>query len=389
MPTCERRFLDIARDAPHRSLARVSAVTPRADHPCFIDNHAVFRYIFLMNAREIQSGTVRAHELLGDFWFNSEPVPVAALRGRVLLIGFWDLSSEASLHALEYWEQWQRKYESAGLVSVAVHTPRFSFGRDPGVVDGAIRRLGVALPVVTDNGGLILSHYQLRTPPSLVLVDRDGYVRLVVEGEGAFMQIERAVQSLLLEANSLQNLPDFAEPHRPGDRPGAMLLKGTPELFGGYLRGSVGNVEGSIPESLLDFKDPGLHLQDRVYLEGEWLVGREAYEFGPTEAGMGSLIVSYTGIEASAVLRSQQPGGIQVEVFQNGEHLAEAERGGDLRRDEDGRTYIHVGEPKLYAIVKNKEHSSHVLRLAFRGGRIEVFALSFMAGVVPESIPSN
>ena len=342
-----------------------------------------------MNAREFQSGTVRAHELLGDFWFNSEPVPVAALRGRVLLIGFWDITSGGSLHALAYWEQWQRKYESAGLVSVAVHTPRFSFGRDPGVVDGAIRRLGVTLPVVTDNSGLIVSRYQIRTPPSLVLVDRDGYVRLMVEGDGAFTQIERALQALLLEANALQSLPDFAEPHRPADRPGAMLIKGTPELFGGYLRGSVGNVEGAIPESSLEFTDPGIHLQDRVYLEGEWLVGREAYEVGSTEGGKSSLVVSYSGLEASAVLRSTHPGGTQVVVTQDDEYIAEQERGEDLQRDSDGRTYLHVGEPKLYGLVKNREHGSHLLRLRFKGGRVEVFALSFTAGVVPESIPSN
>jgi len=342
-----------------------------------------------MNARELQPGTVRAYELLGDFWFNSEPVPVAALRGNVLLIGFWDLASESSLHALEYWGQWQKKYAPSGLISVAVHTSRFSFGRDPGAVDAAIRRLGVTLPVVTDNDGLILSRYQLRTPPSLVLVDRDGFVRLVAEGEGAFLQIERAIQSLLLEAGSLRDLPDFSEPHRPGDRFGAMRMKGTPELFGGYLRGSVGNVEGSVPESSLEFKDPGIHLQDRLYLEGEWLVGRESYEFGPTETGKGSLRVSYSGLKVSAVLRSSESGGTEVEITQDDEYLADKERGADVRRDSDGRTYLVVEEPRLYGLVKNKEHGPHLLRLAVSGGRVEVFALSFTAGVVAESIPSN
>jgi hypothetical protein len=168
-----------------------------------------------------------------------------------------------------------------------------------------------------------------------------------------------------------------------------MLIKGTPELFGGYLRGSVGNVEGSIPESLLEFKDPGLHLQDRLYLEGEWLVGREAYTFGPTESGRGSLVVSYSGLEASAVLRSAQAGGTDVEITQDDRYLPEAECGGDLTRDADGRTHLHVGEPKLYSLVRNREHGSHLLRLAFTGGPVEVFGLSFTAGVVPESIPSN
>lgn len=342
-----------------------------------------------MNVRELKSGTTRAYELLGDFWFNSEPVPVAALRGRVLLIGFWDMASEASLHALEYWEQWQKKYEPAGLVTVAVHTPRFAFERDPAVVEGAIHRYGVTLPVVTDNNGLILSRYQLRMQPSLVLVDRDGSVRLLVEGEGAFFQIERAIQGLLLEANAMQNLPDYSGPHRAGDRPGAKMIRVTPELFGGYLRGGIGNVEGAIPESLLEFKDPGIHLEDRVYLEGEWLVGRESYEFGPTEAGAGSLIVSYSGLEASAVLRSTLPGGTEVEVQQDGEYLSDSECGADLKRDADGRTHVIVGEPRLYSLVKNREHGSHILRLAFRGGRVEVFAVSFTAGVAPESIPSH
>jgi hypothetical protein len=367
----------------------VPLITKFLGNPQFIDNHAVFRYIFAMSMREYRTGTVRAHELLGDYWFNSEPVPVAALRGRVILIGFWDLSSELSLRALEYWEQWQGKYESAGLVSVAVHVPRFSFGRNPGIVEGAVRRLGLTLPVVTDNGGLILSHYQLRTPPSLVLIDRDGYVRLVAEGEGSLFAIERAIQGLLLEANAFLELPDFAEPRRPGDRPGAMLIKGTPELFGGYLRGSVGNVEGATPESFSDFKDPGIHLEDRVYLEGEWRVAREAYEFGPTERGEGSLIVAYSGLEAAAVLHSTEPGGTRLEVMQDGDSIAEPMSGEDLNRDVDGRTYVHVDSPRLYGLVKNREHGSHVLRLLLKGGRVEVYALSFTAGVVPESISSN
>jgi hypothetical protein len=78
-----------------------------------------------------------------------------------------------------------------------------------------------------------------------------------------------------------------------------------------------------------------------------------------------------------------------VEVTQDDEYLTEQERGEDLQRDSDGRTYLHVGEPKLYGLVKNKEHGSHALRLRLKGGRVEVFALSFAAGVVPESIPSN
>jgi hypothetical protein len=78
-----------------------------------------------------------------------------------------------------------------------------------------------------------------------------------------------------------------------------------------------------------------------------------------------------------------------VEVTQDDEYLKDQEGGEDLRRDPDGRTYLHVGEPRLYSIVRNREHGQHVLRLGFKGGRVEVFALSFTSGVVPESISSN
>jgi hypothetical protein len=329
---------------------------------------------------------MRAHELLGDFWF-AEPVPVAALRGRVLLIGFWDLSSRASLHALEYWEQWKQKYESHGMVGVAVHAPRFSFGREPAVVESSIRRLGLTLPVVMDNSGMIVSRYQVRTVPSLALIDRDGFVRLIVEGEGSVIQIERAIQRLLLEADALSALPDFTEPLRPADRVGVMRMRGTPELFGGYVKGSLGNVEGLIPESLTEYMDPGIHLEDRLYLEGEWMIGRESYEFGPVLTGKGSLIVLYSGLEASAVLRSAQAGGTEVRVTQDGEPVADP--GEDLRRDQNGQTSLHVGEPRIYEIVRNREHGPHTLKLEFEGGKAEVFSLSFTAGVVPESISSN
>jgi hypothetical protein len=273
------------------------------------------------------------------------------------------------------------------MVGVAVHAPRFSFGREPAVVESSIRRLGLTLPVVMDNSGMIVSRYQVRTVPSLALIDRDGFVRLIVEGEGSVIQIERAIQRLLLEADALSALPDFTEPLRPADRVGVMRMRGTPELFGGYVKGSLGNVEGLIPESLTEYMDPGIHLEDRLYLEGEWMIGRESYEFGPVLTGKGSLIVLYSGLEASAVLRSAQAGGTEVRVTQDGEPVADP--GEDLRRDQNGQTSLHVGEPRIYEIVRNREHGPHTLKLEFEGGKAEVFSLSFTAGVVPESISSN
>ena len=60
---------------------------------------------------DIQPQTIRARELYGDYWFNSEPVPISALRGSVILIQFWDYTCASCIRSLPYVKEWQRKYK--------------------------------------------------------------------------------------------------------------------------------------------------------------------------------------------------------------------------------------------------------------------------------------
>ena len=43
-----------------------------------------------------ERGNIRAPELFGDYWLNSEPTTMRELRGSVVLIEFWDYSSTGS-----------------------------------------------------------------------------------------------------------------------------------------------------------------------------------------------------------------------------------------------------------------------------------------------------
>lgn len=335
--------------------------------------------------REFPSRTVRANELLGDLWFNGDPVPVLGQRGNVVLLAFWDFSCDASLRALPYWKEWVRKYAPYGLVAVGVHTPRFAFGRDAGAVQRALARLDVTFPVVMDNESGIWSRYGIRDWPSVALVDRDGFVRSITEGDGQYPQIERMLQSLMLEARLLQETPDLV--HLRRDTSG--VVRPVPPVLAGYVRGSIGNTEGMVPESLTRYTDPGIYVDGRMYLEGDWLPARESVEFRPAPGGSGLVVVPYAALGASAVMQSSGTRPVDVTVRQDGSYVGKGEAGDDLRHDAAGRSHVVVREPRLYSLVRNPEHSSHHLVLVPLDGGLVLYAVSFEAGAVTETMSSN
>ncbi len=340
----------------------------------------------MMTGRDILPQTNRAYELYGDFWFNSEPVPIAAMRGRVVLIHFWDYTSIGSLRTLPYVKEWQRKYEHYGLVTVGVHTPQFGFGKDPENVERAIRRLGIHYPVVMDNEALLASRYGSQRWPTTFLIDKDGFVRYQASGEGNYAGTEHALQTLLYHAGVGEELPVLMEPVRDADRHGAVFFRGTPDLLTGYARGSIGNIEGYHPESLVGYEDPGVYLHGRFYLDGPWMNSKESIRFDGTD---GHVVIEYEAQEVAAVLEPGTGGPVRASITQDGRPLDAVSRGDDVRGLADGTSSLTIDEPRLYSLVRNREHGGHVVRLDVRTRGLSIYAFGFVAGIIPELISNS
>src|SRR6202789_4372180 len=58
-------------------------------------------------------------------WINSEPLTAKQLKGKVVLVDFWDYSCINCIRALPYIRAWAEKYKDSGLVVIGVHTPEF------------------------------------------------------------------------------------------------------------------------------------------------------------------------------------------------------------------------------------------------------------------------
>jgi thiol-disulfide isomerase/thioredoxin len=135
-----------------------------------------------------------------DHWFNSPPLSIADLRGKVVLVEFWTHECINCLHVLPHTKALYEKYAKDGLVVVGVHTPELDDERDPANVQAAIRRYGIAWPVAMDNGYQTWNAYGNQFWPALYLIDRDGRVVYRHFGEGNYEQTEERVRQLLEKA---------------------------------------------------------------------------------------------------------------------------------------------------------------------------------------------
>jgi thiol-disulfide isomerase/thioredoxin len=342
-----------------------------------------------MALTELLPKSNRAPALYADFWFNSEPVLVSALQGSVLFLYFWDSSCAQSVRFLPYVKEWDRKYREAGLVTVGVHTPRYPFGKDPELVQNALHRLDVRFPVAMDNEGVIAANYGMRSWPMGVIIDKHGFIRAVVQGDGSFAASERIVQGHVYDVGLIDQMPELMEPLREIDREGSLTYHATPELQTGYLRGSLGNIEGYLPESEVEYADPRIYIDGKFYANGVWQNGRDCLRLAMPNEREGQIILLYQGSDVSGVLGAEKGWSVHVSVRQDDAFLTPATSGEDVRVQEDGTSVLVVGEPRLYRIARNKDFGEHLLRLTAAGGKLSLYSISFGTAIVPDLITTN
>jgi cytochrome c biogenesis protein CcdA/thiol-disulfide isomerase/thioredoxin len=132
----------------------------------------------------------------GD-WFNSKPLTLNDLRGKVVLIDFWTYSCINCLRTLPHLESWYRTYHRDGLAIIGIHTPEFAFEHVASNVSAAVKRLGIHYPVVQDNKYGTWTNYSNQYWPAHYLIDRQGRIRDYHFGEGGYGETEQAIRTLL------------------------------------------------------------------------------------------------------------------------------------------------------------------------------------------------
>ncbi|MCJ7624604.1 MAG: cytochrome c biogenesis protein DipZ, partial [Anaerolineaceae bacterium] len=132
-------------------------------------------------------------------WINSEPLTLAELKGKVVIVDFWTYSCINCVRTLPYITDWNIKYADDGLVIIGVHTPEFEFEKDTMNVQDAVTRFGIEYPVAQDNDFATWRAFNNRYWPAKYFIDAEGNVRYTHFGEGKYEESELVIKQLLSE----------------------------------------------------------------------------------------------------------------------------------------------------------------------------------------------
>lgn len=130
-------------------------------------------------------------------WFNSKPLSITDLRGKVVLVDFWTYGCVNCVNTLPHVTDLYAKYKDKGLVVVGVHTPEFPFERSASNVQAALKRHGITYPVAQDNESKTWNAYHNQYWPAQYIIDQTGKIVFQHEGEGRYDEIDRTVAKLL------------------------------------------------------------------------------------------------------------------------------------------------------------------------------------------------
>lgn len=310
----------------------------------------------------LEKGFVSASEFIpGGKWFNSKPLTLKELRGKVVLVDFMSYSCINCIRTFPYLNRWYEKYKGKGFEIVGVHSPEFDFEKNPLNLENAIKRYGLKFPIMQDNNYATWHAYDNHYWPAKYFVDGNGKIRWIHYGEGSYDESEMVIQELLKEAGA--NIDGILV-----ENPPYIIEAQTPELYLRYLRVSyLASPEEVVPDKLSIYTTPDELLLNTFAFLGKWTV--KEHHAQPTHGSM--LLLHFNAKEVYLVMRPQKELG-QVKVLLDHEQVKENAAGEDVDAG-----IVPVTEDRLYNLIRLTKADNHLLQLEFLDDNLEVFAFTF------------
>jgi len=281
-------------------------------------------------------------------WVNSTPLTPEALRGKVVLVNFWEFTCINWIRTSPYVKAWNRDYAKFGLVVIGVHAPEFEFGKQPDIIDRGIRDHGLTYPIAIDNDFVIWNAFDNDAWPATYLFDAQGQLVKRWIGEGSYDQIESEIRRLLLAANPGAKLPDVSPEASAFAKTGMPSYAGiTGESYVGQRRRERGM-----------FK-----------LEGDW---RSDGQFVELQEGTGTITLPFRAGEVNLVVQPGPSGRSAMTVLLDGNPVGEA-RGADVGPDGVAR----VDRSGMIRLVANASQTKHVLTLVTSDPGVRLYVFTF------------
>lgn len=292
-------------------------------------------------------------------WINSKPLSIQGLRGKVVLVDFWDYSCVNCIRTLPYVAQWDRDYRDKGLVVIGVHTPEFSFAKNPENVAAAVAKHKITYPVALDNEYQTWANFHNRYWPAHYLIDPQGRVVYTHFGEGEYDVMEHNIRALL----------GLGAAQSKADSPNATSAENqTPETYLGAKRMKrfASTQEVTLGQGQ-KFEFPTQLSLHQWALQGGWKIEDERAVAQSKDA---ALRIRFAAKDVFLVLGSEDDKTRQVRVMLNGQPIAAA-AGKDVL---SGAALVK--SQTIYHLVHQHSPSQGVLEIQAEPG-VTAYAFTF------------
>ena len=273
-------------------------------------------------------------------WVNSPPLMPDTLRGKVVLVDFWEYTCINWIRTSPYVKAWHRDYAELGLVVVGVHAPEFEFGKRAENIDRGIRDHGLSYPIALDNDFATWRAFRNDAWPAKYLFDARGMLVKRWVGEGSYGEIEAEIRRLLVAANPGTKLPPLSAEVTAFAKTGEPSYAGiTGETYVGAERREPGTVR-------------------LAYLE--------------LQTGTGKIVLPFTAGEVNLVARPGPSGKAAITVILDDKPIGEA-RGADVGPDGVAR----FDRSGMIRLVARAPRGSHVLTLVASDPGLQMYVFTF------------
>lgn len=306
----------------------------------------------------LTNGPIAPEIIPGGVWFNSKPLTLAKLKGKVVIIDFWTYTCINCQRTFPYVKEWWEKYKDKGLVIIGVHAPEFEFEKDKNNLVKAISDFGLTYPIVQDNNYETWQAYNNQYWPAKYIIDKNGIIRYAHFGEGDYDETEKDIQNLLKETGA-KNIPSSV------NNPSSQIYAITQETYLGSNRIDNFSSPEPIQNNMFSFYTSPSDLPDNTFgLQGEWDIEKDH----ATPKNGSQLFFNFDAAQVFLVMKTGvKPTKIKVYVDNKMQYFGEDNING----------IVTVNSDRLYKLVFLPTPGKHMLKLEFEDSNAQLFAFTF------------
>lgn len=295
-----------------------------------------------------------------EAWINSAPLQLSDLKGKVVLIDFWTYSCINCIRTFPYLKDWYNKYHDKGLVIIGIHSPEFEFEKNLDNVKNAVAQYQIPYPVALDNQFTTWQNFQNKYWPAHFLINKEGEVVYIHNGEGEYETTENNIRFLLGMTEKVKT----PLPEKP-----VTSANQTPETYLGYARAeNFKSVEPMTNDVAAKYTPPKSLALNEWALEGRWKVLSDHIVSDQVNA---KLQIHFRARKVFMVMGNMTNQPITAQLMLNNKPLG-IEKGKDIVDSK-----VKVDKHNLYEVISFENTSEGILTITANAPGLEIYTFTF------------